>query len=149
MPGKILVLCLLASSVLAQQNPANLRKADIPEEPEPPRIAQNVEFENRQARSYPEQPPLIPHKIDGYQVDLNANKCLSCHNRHRVDESGAPMVSVTHFMDRDMQMLAEVSPRRYFCQQCHVPQTSADSGVENTFEDVSTLIGRTKSESKR
>ena len=35
----------------------------------------------RQARNWPEQPPVIPHTIDGYQIDLNANKCLTCHGR--------------------------------------------------------------------
>ena len=30
-------------------------------------------------RNYPDQPPLIPHAIEGYALDLNANKCLSCH----------------------------------------------------------------------
>jgi cytochrome c-type protein NapB len=33
------------------------------------------------------------------------------------------MVSITHFMDRDGQFLASVSPRRFFCTECHVPQT--------------------------
>ena len=33
------------------------------------------------ARNYPEQPPVIPHSIDGYQIDINVNKCLSCHAR--------------------------------------------------------------------
>ena len=30
-------------------------------------------------------------------------------------KSQAPMVSITHFMDRDGQFLASVSPRRFFC----------------------------------
>ena len=30
-------------------------------------------------RNYPDQPPLIPHAIEGYALDLNANKCLTCH----------------------------------------------------------------------
>src|ERR1043166_7554317 len=76
----------------------------------------------KESRNYPEQPPLIPHSIEGYQVDLNGNKCLSCHARARIAESQAPMLSITHFMDRDGQFLASVSPRRFFCTQCHVPQ---------------------------
>jgi nitrate reductase cytochrome c-type subunit len=35
----------------------------------------------KEVRNYPEQPPVIPHSIDGYQIDLNSNKCLSCHAR--------------------------------------------------------------------
>ena len=51
----------------------------------------------KEVRNYPKQPPVIPHTIDGYQVDLNGNKCLSCHARARTGESQAPMVSITHF----------------------------------------------------
>ena len=40
------------------------------------------------------------------------------------------MVSITHFMDRDGQFLAAVSPRRYFCEQCHVVQLEVDPIVE-------------------
>ena len=36
------------------------------------------------------------------------------------EESQAPMVSVTHYMDRDGNFLADISARRYFCEQCHV-----------------------------
>jgi len=35
----------------------------------------------KEPRNYPEQPPVIPHSIDGYQIDINGNKCLSCHAR--------------------------------------------------------------------
>jgi cytochrome c-type protein NapB len=90
-------------------------------------------------RAYPEQPPLIPHSIEGYQLSVNANRCLSCHRREYTQASGAPMISVTHFMTRDGQMLADVSPRRYFCTACHVPQAEVTPLVENTFRDMSEL----------
>lgn len=105
-----------------------------------PRIPQTEETDRPRARSYPEQPPTIPHKIDGYQLDKNGNQCLSCHARTRVAESGAPMISVTHFMDRDWQALATVSPRRYFCNQCHVVQVRVPDAVENTFVDIDSLL---------
>jgi cytochrome c-type protein NapB len=94
----------------------------------------------REPRSYPEQPPLIPHSIEGYEVSIRANKCLSCHARTRIGESQAPMVSVTHFSDRDGQILASISPRRYFCTQCHVPQHAVKPPVENEFVDVDRLL---------
>lgn len=105
-----------------------------------PRIPQTEETDRRRARNYPEQPPTIPHKIDGYQLDKNGNQCLSCHARTRVAESGAPMISVTHFMDRDGQALAAVSPRRYFCNQCHVVQARTPDAVPNTFVDIDSLL---------
>lgn len=105
-----------------------------------PRIPQTEETDRPRARSYPEQPPTIPHKIDGYQLDKNGNQCLSCHARTRVAESGAPMISVTHFMDREWQALATVSPRRYFCNQCHVVQLRTPEAVKNTFVDIDSLL---------
>jgi cytochrome c-type protein NapB len=96
----------------------------------------------REMRNYPEQPPVIPHSIDGYQIDLRSNKCLSCHARARTGESQAPMVSITHFMDRDGQFLASISPRRFFCTECHVPQSVADPPVSNDFVDIDTTLSR-------
>jgi cytochrome c-type protein NapB len=52
------------------------------------------------------------------------------------------MVSITHFMDRDGQFLASVSPRRFFCTECHVPQTMAKPPVTNDFVDIDTLFTR-------
>ncbi len=105
-----------------------------------PRIPQTEETDRPRARNYPEQPPTIPHRIDGYQLDKNGNQCLSCHARTRVAESGAPMISVTHFMDREGQVLATISPRRYFCNQCHVVQASVPEQLKNTFVDIDALL---------
>jgi nitrate reductase (cytochrome), electron transfer subunit len=96
----------------------------------------------KEVRNYPEQPPVIPHTTDGYQIDINGNKCLSCHARARTGESQAPMVSITHFMDRDGQFLASISPRRFFCTECHVPQSVANPPVSNDFTDIDTLLSR-------
>jgi cytochrome c-type protein NapB len=96
----------------------------------------------KEMRNYPEQPPVIPHSIDGYQIDLNSNKCLSCHARARTAQSHAPMVSITHFMDRDGQFLASVSPRRFFCTECHVPQATVSPPMSNDFVDIDTMLSR-------
>ena len=99
-----------------------------------------IDKDIRKKRSYPMQPPLIPHDIRGYEVNLQVNKCMSCHARKRVEESFAPMISVTHYMDRDGNFLAEISPRRYFCNQCHVTQTDSRDTVVNEFKDMDELI---------
>jgi nitrate reductase (cytochrome), electron transfer subunit len=96
----------------------------------------------KRMRNYAMQPPIIPHKIEGYQIDKNANRCMLCHARTRTQESQAPMISVTHFMDRDGNFLAELSPRRYFCLQCHVPQTGLNPLVGNSFKDVDTMFNQ-------
>ena len=87
-------------------------------------------------RDYVQQPPLIPHKVDGYVVNLKSNKCLSCHSWSNYKESGATKISQSHFADRDENEMANVAPRRYFCSQCHVPQVNAKPLIENTFEPV-------------
>jgi nitrate reductase (cytochrome), electron transfer subunit len=106
-----------------------------------PPLANPVTDDVRRMRNYPEQPPVIPHSIAGYQLSLRANRCLECHRRQFTEGSGAPMISVTHFMDRDFQVLADVAPRRYFCLQCHVPQTEARPLVDNTFVDMTKTGG--------
>ncbi|HEY1847170.1 MAG TPA: nitrate reductase cytochrome c-type subunit [Buttiauxella sp.] len=89
--------------------------------------------QDRMALNYVNQPPMIPHSVDGYQVTTNTNRCLQCHGVEHYRTTGAPRISPTHFMDSDGKVLSNVAPRRYFCLQCHVPQTDAAPIVENTF----------------
>lgn len=139
---------VLASTAMAQDSGAPIATlrgtVSLDKVEHPPRMSPTEETDRRRARNYPEQPPTIPHKIDGYQLDKNGNQCLSCHARNRVTESNAPMISVTHFMDRDGQALATVSPRRYFCNQCHVVQARVPEIVKNTFVDVDALLAISK-----
>lgn len=107
--------------------------------PAPP-IANEENKDLKRERNYPEQPPTIPHSISGYQIDKNGNKCLACHSRANSARSQAPMISITHYMDRDGQALAAVSPRRYFCNQCHVSQNDVQPLVGNSFETIDTLL---------
>jgi len=122
---------------------ATLRDLALSADTTPPRMMPQLNNDVKQVRNYPEQPPVIPHKIDSYQVDKNHNQCMDCHQRANVGVSQAPMVSITHFMDRDGQFLASVSPRRYYCNQCHVPQLNVEPLVENEFVDVDTMIALT------
>jgi cytochrome c-type protein NapB len=136
-------LMILAAATAGAQQLDQLRgPAPLDEEAAPPRMAPVENRDLRRARNYPEQPPTIPHKIEGYQIDVNANRCLACHSRAATGESQAPMVSITHFMDRDGQFLAAVSPRRYFCNQCHVPQHEVEPLVGNEFVDIDTILTR-------
>jgi cytochrome c-type protein NapB len=139
------LVAVLATAAMAQQAPQNSSSpglahgirgaAPLDAEPVPPPFPKIVNDDQRKTRNYPMQPPLIPHQIDNYQVDLRFNKCMDCHGRTRTQESGAPMVSVTHFQDREGNTLGEISPRRYFCTGCHVVQTDARVPVKNTFVD--------------
>jgi cytochrome c-type protein NapB len=144
---KFLGLLVLVSGIhasFAAEAPMNgLRGATpIPEESVPAPLYNTENKDVKRARAYTMQPPTIPHKIDNYQLDKNANKCLSCHSRSRTPETQAPMVSVTHYMDRDNNFLADISPRRYFCLQCHVPQAEVKPPVDSSFEDVDDILKR-------
>lgn len=109
---------------------------------QPPPLVNPDNSDVRRSRNYAMQPPVVPHKIEGYQLDKNANRCMMCHARTRTQESQAPMISVTHFMDREGNFLAELSPRRYFCLQCHVPQANLNPLVNNQFIDADAMLNK-------
>jgi cytochrome c-type protein NapB len=74
-----------------------------------------------------------PHH-QGLHVTKKFNKCLDCHawvarqgDRCHQD-LGHPL------QVREGQELSSVSPNRYFCNQCHVPQSDAKPLVGNTFK---------------
>ncbi|MBY6190056.1 nitrate reductase cytochrome c-type subunit [Microbulbifer agarilyticus] len=137
----VYALVAIAAEVIEPSGPNGIRKGGTLLEtlPAPP-IADPVDAESKRMRAYPEQPPTIPHTIRDYHINKNNNRCLECHNRIQTAVSGAPMISITHFMDRDFQVLADVAPRRYFCLQCHVPQTKVKPPVGNTFKDIDILL---------
>ena len=105
-----IALTTAAAAAFAADAPiATLRgSAALTEQGAAPPMAKVSDEDQRRSRNYPEQPPTIPHRIRGYQIDMNANKCLSCHSRRATADSNAPMVSITHFMNRDGQFLASV-----------------------------------------
>jgi cytochrome c-type protein NapB len=90
-------------------------------------------------RNYFQQPPLIPHKVDEYRITANNNKCMSCHSWDKYKETGATKISQTHFKDRDGKDHSTLAARRYFCNQCHVPQVDAAPLIENEFKPVDEL----------
>lgn len=142
----IFAATLIGGLSLAENQVSTLRgQAELDEVGNPEAIPKIVNSDVRQVRNYPEQPPLIPHKTDGYQIDRNVNQCLQCHQRTAVEATGAPMVSVTHFMDRENQVLAQISPRRYFCTQCHVTQHNVRPLLKNNFVDAEEIIEYLKS----
>ena len=137
----VVAAALLAAGAAFAQQPTppafnGLRgTTPLDQESKAPPLPRTVNDDQKRARGFPAQPPVIPHQIDNYQVDLRFNKCMDCHGRSRIQESQAPMVSVTHFQDRDGQVRQEISPRRYFCTGCHVPQADVKVPVRNSFQD--------------
>ncbi|NQY89600.1 MAG: nitrate reductase cytochrome c-type subunit [Colwellia sp.] len=103
------------------------------------RLKRVIKDKNPIKRNYVHQPPMIPHQIRGYRVDTNSNKCLTCHGWKYAAETGATKISLTHYENRDGRTLSSVSPRRYFCSQCHVTQADAPDLIDNTFKPVESL----------
>ena len=134
-----MVVAAFSTVVMAQTFSALRGATPLNQEGPPPAMTPEQNSSIREPRNYPEQPPVIPHSTEGYEISTNANKCLSCHARTRVHESQAPMVSITHFADRDGQFLASISPRRYFCTQCHVPQDEVKPLVDNAYQDFEAI----------
>ncbi len=136
----LLGLAGAAGVALAVDMTDRLRGAPITETTPPPPLVNSDNSDIRRVRNYAMQPPVIPHKIDNYQLDKSANRCMFCHARTQTSASGAPPVSITHYQDRQGNFLADISPRRYFCTQCHVPQADLKPLVGNKFVDVEQLV---------
>ena len=92
-------------------------------------LPESGEFE----KSYKTHPPMIPHKIGTARISLKKNQCLKCHGDLEYKEIKAPMVSKTHFVNRDGKRLGHVSTRYYFCTQCHASQIDKTPLVQNVF----------------
>jgi cytochrome c-type protein NapB len=84
-------------------------------------------------RSFEKQPPLIPHSVEKDEITLRGNTCMRCHSKENHEKEKAPVVGESHFLDRDGKLLEKLSSRRYFCNQCHVPQLEAQPLVKNNF----------------
>jgi len=142
----LLLLPALFAATFADEIATMRDGVKIVDTPKPAPIPRVVNEDIKTQRSYPMQPPLIPHDTRDYELNLQVNRCMSCHARRRTEESQAPMISVTHYMDRDGNFLADVSPRRYFCDQCHVTQTVTREVYENEFVDMDELLQRRTAE---
>jgi cytochrome c-type protein NapB len=149
--GLLAAFVVLATATLAAAQTFSALRGSTPlnQEGQAPVMTPEQNTSQREVRNYPEQPPLIPHSTEGYEISMRGNKCLSCHARSRVRESQAPMISITHFSDREGQFLASISPRRYFCTQCHVPQHGVQAPVTNDFVDIDTLLSQPATKGQR
>jgi nitrate reductase (cytochrome), electron transfer subunit len=136
----LIISCMILSSAAFSQEVLSLRgQHSIDAASVPTEITRYQTEVPPMRRGYVQQPPLIPHSIKGYKINLRSNKCLTCHSWANAKTMGATKISLTHFKDRDGIELADVSPRRYFCVQCHVPQKNVRPLIRNTFTSVKAL----------
>jgi cytochrome c-type protein NapB len=126
----IATLALLQGAVTVAAEKVNLKslrgETPLTEEPSAAALKDPPKDHAPEARNYLQQPPLIPHTIRDYNITRTHNKCMECHSWQR-------------FKDRSGTDIANVSPLRYFCTQCHVPQADTKPLVDNTFRPVEAL----------
>ena len=108
-------------------------------------------------RAFENAPPMIPHMTDGFfPITMDNNICLSCHMPDKIATSGSVAIPVSHFTDYRpaivqhaglysvdakegevvSKKLNDLSPTRYHCSQCHVPQANVTVDIKNNFERV-------------
>ncbi len=112
---------------------SELRDAQIMEQTTPPELKSHEALGRVRSRSYPMVAPTIPHSTEGFILDKDFNQCMSCHGASVAPMIKAPAVGESHYKNRDGEYLMDVSPRRYICTQCHVPQFQDQPSVVNNF----------------
>lgn len=130
----LMVIGLALATASFAEDVQSLRGATAIDEPNVVGEIPSLDETGRVTKAYRQQPPLIPHRIDKYEVDLKVNQCMRCHDWPNNVAENAPKISETHYRDRDGVALDHVYGGRWFCTQCHVTQTQTRPLVSNTFE---------------
>jgi len=86
-------------------------------------------------RTFAQQPPLIPHKVDGFDdITAEENTCLDCHIHKEVRGQKIPQIKESHLIKPVNADAPQVHNSRWQCNSCHVPQIDAKPLVENVFK---------------
>ena len=136
--GSFLLLCLAGCAGGAAADVSSLRGVpEIPATGDAPEMQRFINDKENIARTFKQQPPLVPHDNEKYTISLKENKCLECHMKQPgKDEAKSVLMGESHFIDRNGNKLDQPSAARYFCNQCHVPQIDAQPLVGSTFTSV-------------
>ncbi|MBL8138830.1 MAG: nitrate reductase cytochrome c-type subunit [Acidobacteria bacterium] len=120
----VVVLVLAAAGAAMAQPP--LPSADAPPAHDVPDVRPGRS--TRVPRAWDGQPPVVPHGVRGLvPITAKANACVRCHGRKDAT-SGPPPAPSSHFVDMRHApgvQGAQVTPARWNCTACHVPQTNA------------------------
>lgn len=120
-----------STSVLAVETLSGQAAADKSTEPEKRKVEV---VQGGIERSFKEQPPMVPHEVEKYEISLQHNGCLKCHSDKTYQAEKAPKIGDSHYLDRDGKKLDHIASRRWFCNQCHVPLLSGAPLVKNEFQ---------------
>ena len=135
---KSVVMCVVAVLAMfftasAISDVQSLRGDDLETMSAEPAKKKVVSVKGGIMRSYKEQPPMVPHTVDKYEINLKNNGCMKCHSEKTYEKEKAPKVGDSHYVTRDGKVQDTISSRRYFCNQCHATQVGAEPLVQNTF----------------
>ena len=88
------------------------------------------------SRTFGEQPPLVPHKVDGFdEINATDNACLDCHIHENFRGQVIPRAGASHFVKQsDASVALTLDMKRWQCNSCHVPQVDAKPLVGNVFQ---------------
>ncbi len=138
-----LAILITACATLSGVPVQTLRGADIPIADQAPvekaylGKRPGTAGQEKVARTFQQQPPLIPHTLTNFdEITLENNDCLTCHGQDAYEKKKAPKMADSHFRDRSGKQLTTLASTRYQCTQCHVPQVDASPLVESTFRSV-------------
>jgi nitrate reductase (cytochrome), electron transfer subunit len=126
-----LMALFMATAAMAVDS---LRGADLEKMSAQPAKMKVTSVKGGIKRSYKQQPPMVPHKVEKYKINLKNNGCMKCHSEKTYKKEKSPKVGDSHYVSRDGKTLKTISSRRYFCNQCHAPQMGADPLVQNNFQ---------------
>jgi len=108
-------------------------------------------------RAFENAPPMIPHMTEGFfPIKKDNNICLTCHMPDKSEAVGSVAIPESHFTNyrpnviksgdkykvdaKEGEVVAKklnkLSPARFNCSQCHVPQANVTVDIKNTFEAV-------------
>jgi nitrate reductase (cytochrome), electron transfer subunit len=88
-------------------------------------------------RAYENAPPMIPHSVaDLLPITTEFNACIECHMPDEAEDMGSTPIPQSHLVNlRTQQDLGgKLYQGRFFCSQCHAPQTQLNLVVENDFK---------------
>lgn len=124
--------CATSYDKVAFEKVSSMRGTDVsaPDAPFEAKAYQGKKpgLQQRVARTFNEQPPVIPHTLDNFdEITLEDNQCIECHGLARYKEKNAPKMADSHFQGQ------QVSMTRWQCNTCHVPQVDAAPLVKQNF----------------
>lgn len=133
-------LLTVASCWASAQQVSAIRGSDVPAADQAPEVQPYVGSkpgaQTLIKRTFQQQPPLVPHKVEGFD-DINSeeNPCMDCHMHDVVRGQKVPKVKDSHLVKTaNAGDEPALDRRRWQCNSCHVPQIDAKPLVENIFK---------------